>query len=153
MARQADKELVAYKNGLAKALEIVRAGGIEALEKEIEFRNVTYCPAYIPMSKYQQWEKETTGLICESVCVLMLNCVMDEFEFGPKRLRRVMDRFNSYSTNIDKGYVDWQGIIDCVEQEGKIDIEEIKNVFDRPATGDASQCYPEQKKLRKNGTE
>lgn len=139
MAKKADTELIAYKNGLAKALELVKHGGVQALENEISFRNITFAPPYINTEKYVKWEVDRTGLICETVCVLMLNCVMDEFEFGPKRLRRLLNRFNSYSFNIDEGYVDWAGIIDCVETEGKIDVQEIKNIFQRDASDDKKE--------------
>ena len=142
MAKQKDKELLAYQNGLAKALEIVKGEGVEGLEKEIEFRRITFTPAYISTQKYLEWEKETTGYICESVCVLLFNCLIDEFGFGAKRLAKLIKRFNSYAENIEKEYVDWAGIIDCVENEGKINIQAIKDVFHRPVSElKEEQCY------------
>ena len=133
-----DKELIAYQQGLAKALALVEKGGVEELHKEIAFRNIGNTPIAIDRHIIEEWQLKLQHTITESVTYLLLNAVADELELGAKRIERCLRRFESYAENIYKGYVDWDGIVECMTEEKALTRERIAKIYNQevePAEG------------------
>ncbi len=135
MAKKKDKELLAYQQGLVKALELVKKGGVEELEEEIAFRNIGNTPISIDRHRIKEWQLELQHTITESVTFLLINAVADELELGAKRVERCLKRFESYAENIYKGYVDWDGIIDCMNDEKGLTKDRIAKIYNKEVEG------------------
>lgn len=132
------KELIAYQQGLTKALELVEKGGADELRREIEFRNIGNTPIAIDRHVIEEWQLKLQHTITESVTYLLLNAVADEIGLGAKRIEKCLRRFESYAENIYKGYVDWEGIVDCVTEEKGVTRERIAKIYNKdiePAEG------------------
>lgn len=67
--------------GLLMALNVVKEGGTEALEKEIEFRNLTGVSLNIPRKELEEATKSMRIRATEVVIALSLITLLDEFYF------------------------------------------------------------------------
>lgn len=83
------------KDGLLIAYGIVKEGGIEELKREIEFRGAHPKGFNISMTRKEciKLERELSERILDTVLILALTTLADEFDYGKVRLRRFMERF------------------------------------------------------------
>lgn len=96
------KEFEIYNNGknegMHYALEFIKKNGIEAFEEELRFRKNTNVPLRISKKAYEEAvEKEldrSRKCILDSVLIVAITCLRDEFEFGKKRVARFIKRYN-----------------------------------------------------------
>lgn len=96
------KEFEIYNNGknegMNYALEFIKKNGIEAFEEEIKFRKNTNVPLRISKKAYEEAvEKEldrSRQCILDSVLIVAVTCLRDEFDFGRKRVERFIKRYN-----------------------------------------------------------
>lgn len=83
------------QEGMSYALKIAQEGGLEALEKEIRYRNIeNYW--YMGLNKKETQEvKEKIALRTKGIvtCVSLLT-LRDEFGFGRERCLRFLERFD-----------------------------------------------------------
>lgn len=96
------KEFEIYNNGknvgMKYSLEFIKKNGIEAFEEELKFRQVTNVPLRIERKVYEEAvEKElerSRQNILDTVLIVAVTCLRDEFDFGKKRVARFIERFN-----------------------------------------------------------
>lgn len=81
------------EDGLYLALKIVREGGLEALEKEIRFRNITEIHTSMALKELEKSSEIIKKHILYSVLNLALETNHDEFEHGKSRMQRFVNRF------------------------------------------------------------
>lgn len=118
-----DKEMMARNEGMILALKIVKEGGIEALEREVAFRNKT---GY----GFKQTEKEVNWMITDikkriitNVFSLVFATIRDEFDFGPTRLKRLYDRCNSRAHAMIDDLIDCEAYRKQLKAETGINID------------------------------
>ena len=84
------------QEGMTYALKIAKEGGLEALEKEIKYRNIENY-SYMGLNKKETQEvKEKIALRTKGIitCVSLLT-LRDEFGFGKERGLRFLKRFDT----------------------------------------------------------
>lgn len=82
------------EDGLYLALKIVREGGLEALEKEIRFRNITGIKTSLAMKEIEGATQEIKNNVIDTITCLAVHTLHDEFGFGKERAARYVNRFN-----------------------------------------------------------
>ncbi|HBI73632.1 MAG TPA: hypothetical protein DEG06_05110 [Lachnospiraceae bacterium] len=80
--------------GMAMALKIVRDGGIEALEKEIEYRNLTGVSLNITRPELEQATTAIRLRATEVAIAISLITLLDEFCFSKYQARRYKEVFD-----------------------------------------------------------
>jgi hypothetical protein len=80
--------------GMAMALKIVRDGGIEALEKEIEYRNLTGVSLNITRPELEQATTAIRLRATEVAIVISMITLLDEFCFSKYQARRYKEVFD-----------------------------------------------------------
>lgn len=114
-----NKEQQTYANGMAYALRIVQAGGIETLEKEIELRGLQNLPLNVNHRELSQIArvkaKEELMIVATAMADTMSNDMklppsvivdflrrfnkkVDEFRYDKEKLEKVQAKLNSLHT-------------------------------------------------------
>ena len=120
-----DKLVKAQIEGLCKARQLVQVGGIEALDKEIKFRNISYIPLKYSQEKIINYFNNMTGEIFDGVLLLTLVTLHDEFGFGKERTNRFLKRyFLKFACMRDKDITElsWEDINEQCKEELGFDI-------------------------------
>lgn len=104
-------------DGLLLALKIVKEGGVEALEKEIRFRNITGIHTAMIKKELASASDHIKLRTLDTVLALSTAVLRDEFGFGEKRLERFINRFNFKTDCMLEGYVDWVDILADLEED------------------------------------
>ena len=103
--------------GMQFALRIAKERGIEALENEAKFRQVTNLPSDIKMESARKAFTQIRENTADLVMAMTLATLRDEFGFGAKRLQRYIERFEGKMDCINEDYVTWVDIVDNIEEE------------------------------------
>lgn len=98
-----NKEQQARMNGMQFALKIAKEKGIEALEKEVQFR--TGGKEFIPLGLTEDLVKgvfmellpEQSSNLQDLIIVETCMALHDEFGFGPERLKRFANKLNYHT--------------------------------------------------------
>jgi hypothetical protein len=88
-----DDMMAGRNDGLAMALRIVKQGGVEALEREIEFRKLRSFSTKLTMAEYQAFERKIRHEYALAFIPMVLLTLHDEFGFGAQRCHRFSERF------------------------------------------------------------
>lgn len=122
MAKKINDYMTGREDGLLMALDIVKKDGIEALEKEVQFRNVT--GIHMPLAK-KDLDKATVKIkeqLLDTVTVLSVATLHDEFGFGGKRCQRFIKRFNTKAECLVDDMVSWDDYIQMIREELGIEL-------------------------------
>lgn len=92
-----NKEESARREGMAYALRIAKEKGIEALEKELEFRNITNIPIKISKGQVEAFVEETKQTMFDTILLMSCYSLRDAFGFGNKRLMDFKNKFSEYT--------------------------------------------------------
>lgn len=117
MAKKINDYMAGREDGLLMALDIVKKGGIEELEKEIRFRNVTGIRT--PLAK-KDLDKATLKIkqqLLDTVTVLSVATLHDEYGFGAKRCERFIARFNLKAECLVDDMASWDDYIQAIREE------------------------------------
>nr|WP_253288392.1 hypothetical protein [Blautia sp. MSJ-19] len=79
------------EDGLDLALRIVKQGGIEALEKEIKFRNITGVHTSLATKDLDKASQKIKQMTLDTFTILGIAVLHDTFGFGQIRCQRFMD--------------------------------------------------------------
>ena len=79
------------EDGLDFALRIVRQGGIEALEKEVRFRNITGVHTSLAVKDLDKASEQIKAMTLDTFTILSIAVLHDYFGFGQIRCQRYMD--------------------------------------------------------------
>ena len=106
MSKKINDYMTGREDGLLMALDIVKKDGVAALEKEIQFRNVT--GIRMPLAK-KDLDKATVKIkeqLLDTVTVLSVATLHDEFGFGEKRLTKFIDEYQKQLEAYNSEYVE-----------------------------------------------
>lgn len=115
------KEEQARREGMSYALRIAKEKGIEGLEEELKFRNAVNIPVGVSQKQVNDFVEETKNTILDTVLLMSVNCIRDEFGMGKTRCERFVKRFNSYSESLVGEYVTWAEIAEAMKDEMGLD--------------------------------
>ncbi len=110
-------------DGLALALKIVKEGGIEALEKEIQFRNVSQIHTGLAHKDLEKALDPIKQMTLDTVLALSLLSLRDEFDMGKVRLERFMGRFSEKAGCIADDLCSWPDVVKTVHDETGIGVK------------------------------
>lgn len=112
-----DKEEIARRDGMAYALRIAKEKGIEGLEEEIKYRNITEIPIAIKRDKLNECIENIKLNTIDTILVLSAVTLRDEFGFGKARLTRFIERFNLKTDCLVEDYCTWDDLRQNLEEE------------------------------------
>ena len=95
-----DKRMIDRVAGMIYALDVVKTKGVEALEKDISFRRITYMPLEVDNETVNTIMEKVFTNIYNSYGVAMLKVLNEKFGFGGKRFYIVQEEFNNVARDI-----------------------------------------------------
>lgn len=126
MARVNDY-MAGREDGLQLALSIVKERGIEGLEEEIRFRNITGIHTMLAKKDLDKATMKIKEMTIDTFTILSVATLRDEFGYGMKRLTRFIDRMNLKAECLLDDMVTWQDFIDNIKEETGIELKLRRN--------------------------
>ena len=102
-----NKEEQARREGMAYALRLAKEKGIEALEEDLKFRNITQMPVGIPRKAADECINNIKHNTIDTFTILMAAALRDSEGFGKQRILRVIGEFTQKAESIQMGYCSW----------------------------------------------
>lgn len=121
MAKRNDY-ITGREDGLLMALEIVKNEGVEALEKEIKFRNITGIRTALAKKDINRATIKIKEQTVDTVKILSVATLHDEFGFGTQRCDRFIKRFNKKAECIMDDMASWNDYIKTIKEELGIEL-------------------------------
>lgn len=115
-------------DGLAMALRIVESDGIEGLRKEIKFRGVTGIHTTLAKKELDQASKQIKEMTLDTMIVLAVATLHDEFDFGQKRCQRFMDRLELKAGCLIDNLATWPDYIKAIKDEIGLELSIRENL-------------------------
>lgn len=108
--------------GMILAHDIVKEGGIEALRKEIKFRNISGINVGISQKELDDQTDKIKKRTLDTVLVMAVAVLRDEFDFGKKRCSRFIERFNKKADCLMADMASWDDYIKMIQEEIGIEL-------------------------------
>ena len=108
--------------GMILAHDIVKEGGIEALRKEIKFRNISGINVGISQKELDDQTDKIKKRTLDTVLVMAVAVLRDEFDFGKKRCNRFIERFNKKADCLMANMASWDDYIKMIQEEIGIEL-------------------------------
>lgn len=124
-----NKEELARREGMSYALRLVREKGLEYAEDDLRKRGALNIPVGVDKKVVDEFVEETKMTVLDTVLIMTLVTLHDEFGMGRERLNRFKKRFNLKSECLSGDYETWQGMQDILAEECGM-IEHIRNTED-----------------------
>lgn len=115
-------------DGLAMALRIAEEDGIEGLRKEIKFRGVTGIHTTLAKKELDQASKQIKEMTLDTMIVLAVATLHDEFDFGQKRCQRFMDRLELKAGCLIDDLATWPDYIKAIKDEIGLELSIRENL-------------------------
>lgn len=115
-------------DGLAMALRITEEDGIEGLRKEIKFRGVTGIHTTLAKKELDQASKQIKEMTLDTMIVLAVATLHDEFDFGQKRCQRFMDRLELKAGCLIDDLATWPDYIKAIKDEIGLELSIRENL-------------------------
>lgn len=113
--------------GMLYAYNYAREHGLDALEDEIKLRRITNLPTKVSTKALNECVVNIKKNVTDTFVLLLVQTLQDELGFGPKRLKRVIDRFELKASCIGENYLTWQDMIDTIREELGFELAIRKN--------------------------
>ena len=115
-------------DGLAMALRIAESDGIEGLRREIKFRGVTGIHTTLAKKELDQASKQIKEMTLDTMIVLAVATLHDEFDFGQKRCQRFMDRLELKAGCLIDDLATWTDYIKAIKDEIGLELSIRENL-------------------------
>lgn len=115
-------------DGLAMALRIAEEDGIEGLRKEIKFRGVTGIHTTLAKKELDRASKQIKEMTLDTMIVLAVATLHDEFDFGQKRCQRFMDRLELKAGCLIDNLATWPDYIKAIKDEIGLELSIRENL-------------------------
>ena len=116
-----------YKQKKRTRATIAKEKGLEELQRVTRQRNLAGLRTLIDPRELDQDFRDATLQILDTVLIMSLIVLKDEFDFGTKRLDRFKKRFNDKTECLETGNVTWIDMIEQVREENNIKLNLRKN--------------------------
>lgn len=104
-------------DGMVYALEFAKKYGIEALEKEIKSRNISFLPLEVSKERLDKCIDLIKKNTLDTVTCLSAITLHDEFGFGQKRIEQFAERFNLKAECILEDFTTWEEQLEILRNE------------------------------------
>ena len=125
MAR--NKEEQARMEGMAHALRMAKAKGIDGLEADLKMRNITGLPCAVSRAAMDECIMNIKYNVVDTFTILVAYTLHEKFGFGKTRLNRFIHDFNFQAECLDEDYCTWEDQIEILRQECGLDLSIRKN--------------------------
>ena len=105
------------REGMAYSLKVAREKGVEGLEEEIKFRNISQVPIAISRAKIDECILNIKLNTIDTMLILSASTLRDEFRFGKDRLARFVEWFNSKAECLVDGFCTWDDQMQMLAEE------------------------------------
>ena len=105
-----NKNMEFFRQGMLRAYQLAKEDGIEALEKELKFRNVAQVNAPLLAKELDKGLDDTKRYILHTVTTMTMGVLYSEFGFGKKRIERFKTVFAEATKPLEEGIVTWADI-------------------------------------------
>lgn len=110
------------EDGLDLAYRIVQQGGIEALKKELKFRGVTGIKTSLAAKDLGKYEEAIKEMTLDTITILALAVLHDDFGFGEKRCQKFMDGMDRGAQFLVDDLATWPDYIESIKEQMGIDV-------------------------------
>lgn len=111
------------EDGLDLALRIVRQGGMEALEKEVKFRNITGVHTSLAVKDLDKASEQIKAMTLDTFTILSVAVLHDYFGFGQIRCQRYMDCMDKGAEYLTNDLATWPDYIASIKEQLGIELE------------------------------
>ena len=118
-----NKEMQARTEGMAYALRIAKEKGIEELEKEIKFRNLTGISLNLSRKDLNTASEKIKEMTMDTFTILTVAVLHDEFGFGERRCQRFIDRMNQKAECMIDDFCTWDDYIQTIKEELNLELQ------------------------------
>lgn len=122
-----NKEEQARLEGMAQALRIAKAKGVDGLEADLKMRNITNLPCAISRAAMDECIMNIKYNVVDTFTILVAYTLHEKFGFGKTRLNRFIHDFNFQAECLDEDYCTWEDQIEILRQECGLDLSIRKN--------------------------
>lgn len=127
MGKKINDYMAGREDGLLMALDIVKKGGVEALEEEIRFRNLSGIRMSLAKKDLEKATLKIKEQLLDTVTVLSVATLHDEYGFGAKRCKKFIERFNLKAECLVDDMASWDDYIQAIREELGIELTIRKN--------------------------
>lgn len=104
-------------DGLKMALDIVKKDGLEELEKEIRFRNITGINVALSRKEVNKATEKIKLRTLDTVLIISVMALRDVYGYGPIRVQRFIDNVNLKADCLMDDMVSWDDYIQTIKKE------------------------------------
>ena len=113
--------------GIAFCDKIATEKGLEGLQRVTRQKNLAGLRTLIDPKDLDKDLINIKMQILDTVLIMSLIVLKDEFDFGSKRLDRFKKRFNDKTECLESGNVTWVDMIEQIQQENDIKLQLREN--------------------------
>lgn len=122
MAKFGKLELERY-GGARWALEKIHSLGLEAAEKEFEWRGVMNAPLNIETAELKRFESDLKDDVKRTMAAMACMVLHDEFGFGHDRIAKFIKRWNMKVDCMAEDLTTWEDYAQILKEECGIDVD------------------------------
>lgn len=122
-----NKEEQARREGMAYALKIVKDKGINGLEEEIRFRNVSMAPVALSRKELNEFTNNVKMNTIDTVTALSAYILRDKFGFGAVRIQRFINWVNEFADSVCGEWLTFSDIQKVIKDELGIELQMRQN--------------------------
>ncbi len=122
-----NKEEQARLEGMAQALRIAKAKGVEGLEADLKMRNITGLPCRVSRSVLDEVVMRIKNNMVDTFVIMTAYVLHNKFGYGQKRLERFIEEFRFQTDCLSEDYIAWQDQIEVLRKECGIELEIRRN--------------------------
>lgn len=111
------------EDGLSLGLRIVREGGLEALENEIRFRNISGIHTSLAAKDLGKASEKIKEMTLDTFTIIGIAALHDAFGFGEKRCQRWMDKVMEGADYLVDGLATWEDYINSIKERLNLDLQ------------------------------
>ena len=111
------------EDGLSLGLRIVREGGLEALENEIRFRNISGIHTSLVAKDLDKASEKIKEMTLDTFTIIGIAALHDAFGFGEKRCQRWMDKVMEGADYLVDGLATWEDYINSIKERLNLDLQ------------------------------
>ena len=110
------------EDGLLLAEKIVKEGGLERLQEEIKYRGITGIHTQLAKKEIEKASEVIKMTTIDTILLLALSTVRDEFGFGEKRMQRLINRMKKKATCLIGDMATREDLRETIKEETGIEV-------------------------------
>ena len=111
------------EDGLLMAKRLVEEGGLGRLEDEIKYRNLTGIHTGLVQKELEKATRQIKMTTLDTVLLLAISSIRDEYDFGAGRLKRLIDRMERKAQALIGDMATWEDFRQTIREELGIEID------------------------------